>query len=204
VTVPDHAGVADAGPDFAGHLVRSVVEAVARDGAREPLVVATHSNAGYFAPLFAEALERASYEVAALVFVDAGVPAESGRTDLAGEFIGRLRELSVDGVLPRWTDWWPAEAVGELVPDPGLRKAVVAEQPRLPLAFYEQELETGTGWLERSCGYVWFGEPYDAGAEEAAARGWPVRQVPGAHLHMVVEPDAVAAAMTAVAAELTG
>jgi hypothetical protein len=48
------------------------------------------------------------------------------------------------------------------------------------------------------CAYVWFGEPYDAAAERVSAHGWPTTHVPGHHLHMLVDPDAVAAAVLGI------
>ena len=202
VTLVDLDGVADAGPDFAGFITRRVVECATRDDASEPLVVATHSNCGYFAPLIADALDQASYAVAALLFVDAGIPDASGTTDLAGEFIVRLRELAVHGVLPRWTDWWPADVVEELVPDAHMRAEVVADQPQLPMRFYETPVITGKDWTRRRCGFVWFAPPYDEQAAVAAGLGWPVERVPGQHLHLVVDAEAVTKAMIAVVQEL--
>jgi hypothetical protein len=37
--------------------------------------------------------------------------------------------------------------------------------------------------------------------DEAARLGWPVRDLPGGHLHMLARPAEVAAAITALAAE---
>jgi hypothetical protein len=37
-----------------------------------------------------------------------------------------------------------------------------------------------------------FGPSYAAMAEDARERGWPVSEIPGEHLHQIVEPAAVA------------
>ena len=40
--------------------------------------------------------------------------------------------------------------------------------------------------------YVLFArEAYQEMADEARARGWPVRHIPGEHLHQIVDPAAV-------------
>jgi hypothetical protein len=56
-------------------------------------------------------------------------------------------------------------------------------------------------WRSCRAGYLTFSEPYRQQAGEAARLGWPVREVPGGHLHMVVSPAEVAAAITQLAAE---
>jgi len=78
---------------------------------------------------------------------------------------------------------------------------VVEEQPRLPLSYYEQAVPVPDGWDEHPCGYVIFGEAYESTAEEAAARGWPVRRLPGHHLHQIVDPAAVTDALLAAVRE---
>jgi hypothetical protein len=45
------------------------------------------------------------------------------------------------------------------------------------------------------------GPGYQAPAREAASRGWPVRELPGEHLHMLVRPADVATAIIGLAAE---
>jgi hypothetical protein len=57
------------------------------------------------------------------------------------------------------------------------------------------------GWATPPCGYLWFGTPYDKGAAQAAAYGWPTAHLPGSHLHMLSDPDAVAAAVLHMAGD---
>nr|MDT0656407.1 hypothetical protein [Micromonospora sp. DSM 115978] len=77
---------------------------------------------------------------------------------------------------------------------------VAAEQPRLPLSYYEQQLPVFAGWDHRPCGYLLFGPPYDHEAQESRTRGWSVAEVPGGHLHQLVDPDAVTAGILTITA----
>jgi hypothetical protein len=51
--------------------------------------------------------------------------------------------------------------VAPLFPDQATRQAVTAEQPRLPLAYYEALVPVPTGWDAQPCAYLLFGPPYD-------------------------------------------
>ena len=58
--------------------------------------------------------------------------------------------------------------------------------------------ETGAraaGWDDHPCGYLLFSPPYEDQAALARERGWPLRSVPGEHLHQVIDPDQVARAL---------
>ena len=79
-----------------------------------------------------------------------------------------------------------------MFPDAGIREEVTVEQPRLPLACYQEQVPVPAGWDDHPCGYLLFGPPYDAQAREAQRRGWAVRSLPGAHLHQTVDPAGVA------------
>ena len=52
--------------------------------------------------------------------------------------------------------------------------------------------------LPRLSGYLLFGPPYDCMARDARERGWDVVQIPGGHLHHLVDPGAVAARIIAM------
>ncbi len=97
--------------------------------------------------------------------------------------------------VPAWTTWWPEADVTRLFPDAETRAAVEAEQPRLPVSYYEQRIPAPAGWDDRPCGYLVFGPPYDAVARDARDRGWTVAEVPGGHLHQLTDPGAVAAVL---------
>jgi hypothetical protein len=89
--------------------------------------------------------------------------------------------------------------VAPLFPDPATREVITSEQPRLPLAYYEEQVPVPDGWEDHRCAYLLFGPPYDAQAREARQRGWGVRSLPGAHLHQVVDPGGVARSLLGLA-----
>ncbi len=110
--------------------------------------------------------------------------------------------MAVAGRLPRWTEWWHPEEVARLLPDPSVREAVAAEQPSLPLAFYEQVLPQPGHRGHAVFGYLLFGPPYEAQAADAVERGWLVEHEPGLHLHHVIDPDSVARRLVAMTQRL--
>jgi hypothetical protein len=194
--VPSLLGVTDAAPPFWPGIARRVADAAAGLPAGVPLVVAAHSNAGYFVPVIVEALRA---PVAGCMFVDGALPARTGPTRVVSSSLpDRLRAAATGGRLPPWTDWWPDADIARLIPDPGTRRAVVAEQPRLPLAYYQQEIPVPAGWDAAPCGYLWFSEHYAPRARDARERGWRVEHLPGQHLHQLVDPEAVAARLIAM------
>jgi hypothetical protein len=105
------------------------------------------------------------------------------------------------GRLPQWTAWWEESDVAPMFPEVRTRGAVSAEQPRLPLSYYEELVPTVAGWDNRPCGYLLFGPPYERVAEDAGQRGWAVDQVSGQHLHQLVDPHAVADRIVAMTRE---
>ncbi|MEV4512390.1 alpha/beta hydrolase [Dactylosporangium sp. NPDC049525] len=195
--VPSLLGVTDAAPPFWPGIARRVADAVAGLPAGAPLVVVAHSNAGYFVPVIVEALRE---PVAGRVFVDAALPARTGPTRIVASSVpDRLWTAGSDGRLPPWTAWWPDADVAGLFPDPGTRRAVEAEVPRLPFTYYQQEIPVPDGWDAGPCGYLWFSEHYGPKAQDAGERGWDVEHLPGQHLHQLVEPEAVAARLVKLA-----
>jgi hypothetical protein len=189
--VPDLTGVSAGGAPYWPRVVAAVRAAVPADG---PLVLVVHSNAGFFLPVVKEGLGE---RVVACVFADAHIPPGEGLVKTAEEaFLPFLHDLAgPEGVLPRWTDWWDEEDVVAMLPDPAVRIRVAAEQPRLPLDYYTQPIPVPAGWDTVRCSFLWYGPPYDAVAEEAARRGWPVTRVPGMHLHQIVDPEGVTDAL---------
>jgi hypothetical protein len=193
--VPSLLEVADAGPPFWPTVTRLVGEALAGISPEAPVVLVAHSNAGLFVPLILETAER---PIAGCVFVDAALPARSGPTPVAApELVDFLRPKLTGGRLPRWTDWWDESDVAPMFPDEETRRTVSAEQPRLPLSYYEQQIPVPDGWDDVPCSYLLFGPPYDVVAQDARERGWAIEHVPGLHLHQLVDPDAVTASIAA-------
>ncbi|MEU8228103.1 alpha/beta hydrolase [Actinoplanes sp. NPDC048967] len=196
--VPSLVGVTDGDdPPFWPRVTDTVNAAVDRLPAGRPVVVVAHSNAGLLVPVIAHAARR---PVAGCLFVDARLPDRTGPSPAASpERLAHLRaKVATDGRLPPWTTWWDEDDVARLFPDRETRTAVSAEQPRLPLSYYEQRIPVPAGWDDRPCGYLLFGPPYDLMARDAGERGWAVDRLPGDHLHQLVDPDAVAARLVAL------
>src|SRR5215211_7890677 len=170
--VPSLLHVTDHGPPFWPRVVDVVRAGLGTAEQGQGLVLVAHSNAGLFIPVITMALPG---QVRGCIFVDAALPPASGAAPVA-----------------------PPE-VAALLPDQATRQAVTEEQPRLPLSYYEASVPVPTGWDARPCAYLLFGPPYDELASEARGRGWIVEQLPGRHLHQLVDPDGVARSLLAIA-----
>jgi len=199
VAVPSLLAVGDGGPPFWPRVVAAVSAGLSGTEPGQPLVLVAHSNAGVFVPVIARDLGR---PVACSIFADASVPGHDGRTPVADEgFLPFLRGLvGPDGRLPRWTDWWDEADVAPMFPEPQAREVITAEQPRLPLAYYLEQVPAPSGWDDHRCAYLLFSPSYRDQAAQARQRGWPVRSVPGEHLHQIVDPDGVTRALLELAA----
>ena len=71
----------------------------------------------------------------------------------------------------------------------------------MPAAFFE-EVVSGPG-LAVPAAYLLFSDVYADSARQAAGRGWPVTRLPGHHLAMLTEPEAVAATLLTAVGTLT-
>ncbi|MGY0020880.1 alpha/beta hydrolase [Streptomyces sp. YJ-C3] len=188
--VPSLLHVAADAPPFWPGIVRAVRDDLRHVPADQPVVLVAHSNAGLFLPVIRSGLDQ---PVTGSVFVDAALPARTGPTPVApSELLDLLRPMAVDGVLPRWTDWWDEADTAPMFADPAMRRTVVEEQPTLPLSYYEQHIPVPDGWDDHPCSYLLFGPPYEDLCAEARARGWRVAHLPGAHLHQLVDPAGTA------------
>jgi len=172
--------------------------AAAGDGLRD-VVLVPHSNAGLYAPLLAERLGAR-----ATVYVDAALPGDGADTALAPDrFLGLLRELADgDGLLPPWTQWWDEDDVRDLFPDASTRARVEAGEPRLPLSYFTSRVAVPAGWADRPSAYLAFGDTYADEIASAHQHGWPVTGLSGRHLHQLVAPREVAAAISDLAERL--
>ncbi|WP_323376125.1 alpha/beta hydrolase [Streptomyces sp. RB17] len=190
VRVPSLQHIGASGPPFWPRVVAAVRDDLRQVPADRPVTLVAHSNAGLFLPTIRSGLD---HRVAGSIFVDAALPARTGPTPVASpEVLAFLRPMAVNGRLPRWTDWWDEADVAPMFPDPVTRRTVVEEQPTLPLSYYEQRVPVPDGWDDHPCSYVLFSPPYDGLAAEARARGWRVVQLPGEHLHQIVDPAGTA------------
>lgn len=149
-----------------------------------------HSNAGAYVP--ALLMQR---RVVAALFVDAVLPPGSGQIPLApSAFLDFLRDKADDhGLLPPWTTWWDEASMAALFPDAEIRARIEREQHQLPVSYFEESLPVPEGWDRSPMAYLAFGDTYVEERDEAARRGWPVSTLPAGHLHMLIDPDRVAA-----------
>ena len=198
--VPSLRHITDEEPPFWPQVVDAVHASLDTADQGQGLVLVAHSNAGLFLPVIAAALPG---QVRGCIFVDAALPPASGAAPIAPpELLALLRDKASGGLLPRWTDWWDEEEVAPLFPDQATRQAVTEEQPRLPLSYYEASVPVPAGWDAQPCAYLLFGPPYDELASEARGRGWIVQQLPGRHLHQLVDADGVARSLLAIADQM--
>lgn len=163
------------------------------------LLLVPHSNAGLYVAALAQARP-----VRGTVFVDAGLPSGQPSTPAAPpafrQFLGGL--VDSEGLLPPWTQWWDATEVGALFPDPATHAAVEQDQRRLPLSYFDAEVPSPPGWEALPAAYLAFGDTYADERSSAQRHGWPVRTLPGEHLHVVMDPEGVADALLGLIGEL--
>lgn len=197
VVVPSLHGFASGGPPYAQRLTELAARQV-QAGPRDSVVLVTHSGAGAFAGQLARAI-GAGETIA--VFADAGLPGPDGGGPVVdAAFLPYLHQIARDGIVPPWPQWWPDEDLSPLFPDEHAQREVTAEAAALPLAFYEEILPpVPAGWPPGRAGYLLFSPGYRPVADQAAGLGWPVTEVPGEHLHMLVSPAEVADAIAALA-----
>ena len=198
--VPSLLNVTDHGPPFWPRVVDAVRAGLGTVRQDQGVVLVAHSNAGLFIPVITAALAG---QVRGCIFVDAALPPAFGAAPVAPpELLALLRDKASGGLLPPWTDWWDEEEVAPLFPDQATRQAVTEEQPRLPLSYFEGSVPVPAGWEAHLCAYLLFGPPYDELATEARGRGWVVKQLPGAHLHQLVDPGGVAGLLLAIVQQM--
>src|SRR5580658_7391758 len=205
VVVPSLAGVTDGGPPYYRRLASRVAGEVAGACAGCRVVLAGHSGAGALLPAIAEEIavrgDAADVVVHGAIFVDAILP-HPGQTwfETAPASLGEhLVGLARGGVLPRWHEWFPAEAVAALMPEVALRQRFVADLPELPLAYFYETAPLVPGWPPAHCAYLRLSEAYDEFADEAERLGWPVRREDADHLAMLTQPDRIGAVLEQLA-----
>jgi hypothetical protein len=166
---------------------------------QDGVVLVPHSNAGLYAPALTEAVA-----CRATVFVDAALPSSTPRTPLAPpQLMARLRELADDtGRLPPWTRWWEPADLDRLFPDDTWRQRIEATQPRLALSYFTSRMRVPEGWAARPAAYLAFGSTYAHETAVARGHGWPVAVLEGTHLHMLDDPETVAARILGLLEEL--
>jgi hypothetical protein len=194
VAVPSLAG--REAPYWPSHVAR-IVEA-ADDFGDGPVLLVAHSGAGPLLPLAAQALED---RAAACIYADAMLPTNgASRLDtLPADLVRDAFGPAADGIWPAWGAAWPESVWERLIPDAAARRVFRGELAPTPVAIYAEPLPNAP---DRACSvYLQFSEGYDAEAEAAHAAGWEVHRLECGHLHMLVEPAAVAAKLAELSRE---
>jgi hypothetical protein len=194
VTVPDGTAAMEAGGP---HYAAVAAAVAAQAGGAERTVLVAHSGSGALLPAIAAAVPG----TAGAVFVDALLP-HPGRSWMDGAS-AVLREhlvsIAEGDRLPKWTDWFPPEAIAGLLPDRAERERFAAAVPRVPLSYFAEAAPDSGAWPPPWCAYVRLSEAYEGEAAEAERSGWPVRRIDGDHLSLMTRPEAVAAVIAALA-----
>lgn len=158
----------------------------------QPLLLVTHSGAIHLLP----SLRRMTLNpVTGYVVMDGSLP-ENGlsRLDLTvhqDPQVGiRTREkLDADGATPLLD----AFAYAELVPDPDLRRAMMAEHQAQGRPYWEDPITVPEGWPEAPAAYISSSPGYVVFADLAQKSGWTVRKLEGGtQFDPILRPGAVA------------
>lgn len=153
------------------------------------VVLVAHSNAGLLAPLVSE-----RRHVVGLVLVDAVLPTPGAHPMASEPLLDRVAPLAdTDGLLPRWTHWWPEEDVAALFPPGPVRWEIEGGQPRVTLEYLRSTVDVPADWPHATPGaYLAFGDTYAEDRSRAEALGWPTAELDGRHLHQLMDPKVVA------------
>jgi len=176
----------------------SAAQELNRQAAGQPVVLVAHSGAGALLPAIRQAMRR---PVAGYICVDAGWPVDGqSRLETFGDEAASFRAfLEAGGRFPNWTQY----DLDEIVPDAELAARLAADQRPRSLPFWEEPIPVFGDWPDAPGGYLLFSETYRASAERARAAGWPVREMPAGHFHMLVDANAVAEALLKLAAPMS-
>ena len=163
----------------------------------EPIILVAHSGSGPLLPAIREAIGAHKVDVAAYVFVDAGIPIDGhSRLDMMAlespEWAAQFRQyLESGGHFPNWSD----EQLCEVIPDPALRQRLLADLRPRGWAFFTESIPVFQGWPDAPCGYIRLSPAYDHPSTEAQRCGWVTAELLAGHFHMLVNPQQVAELM---------
>jgi hypothetical protein len=154
-------------------------------------VVVAHSGAGAFVPSIFELMAA---PIKSMVFMDALLP-HPGRSwfeTLPNGTAEKVRASAVDGFAAPWPEWLPDGTLRQLLPDDGVRQTLIAEAPKVPLAYLSATAPCPGRWSDAlGCSYIQLSPAY-AGETEAAERlNWPVERLAGHHLSMMTQPELI-------------
>ena len=164
------------------------------------VVLVGHSGAGPLLPAIGKLAGNRGCEarVSGYLFMDCDLPRDgASRLDLFDQpdAAAALRARAERGWLRPWRD----VDLAELLTDAAVRAAFVTEQPRTPLALYEEPIRVPDDWPEAPCGYLQLSAGYPTRGRETPrwgnprraadsrraprasrpAHGWAPRRVPG-------------------------
>lgn len=164
-----------------------------------PTVVVAHSAACPRAPLLVSELLARGWPITTMLLVDGRFP--DGKAFTANERYASMLDRMVrpDEYLPPWPRWWGSLVEG-LVVDAEARNLLLSEAAPVPRTWFDQgcpvpELPDTIGR-----GFLSFGPGYAEACDQAFDQGWLTMRLTGDHLHQMVEPDRVAAALMAMVA----
>jgi hypothetical protein len=154
-----------------------------------PSVLIGHSGIGPVLPHIASLCGN----VVAAVYADASLP-QPGRCWL--ESFPSPPELIEGAWVP---NMWQDEATWDLV---GIaahdrRRRLAGSARRLPIEVYREPYPVPEAWQSLPSGYLAFvpNAFYAPIVARATALGWPVREMPGAHFEMLVDPVGVTSSL---------
>lgn len=194
VAAPALTEPADAERPWWRHHAGAAARGLASLPADRSVVLVGHSGAGPLLPAVGRALGR---PVAAYLFVDAGIPRDGySRLGLMGAedsaFAAELgTQLAAGGRFPAWSD----DDLRTVIPDPDLRRGLLAELRPRPLAFFTEPIPVPAGWPDAPCGYLRLSLAYAVPAEAARRAGWACREIEAGHFQAMVDPVAVTDAL---------
>lgn len=156
-----------------------------------PLLLVGHSGAGPLLPAIRQVAER---DVAAYIYVDAGIPEDgAGRLDLLRAEMPEVAEplrshLDGGGRYPEWSD----DDLRAAVPDEVQRQTLLREMQPRDLSFWTEPLPVFSGWPDAPCAYLQLSPGYAVPAQHALKDGWLHRRLDGGHFALLTDPEAVA------------
>jgi hypothetical protein len=163
-----------------------------------PVVVVGHSAACPRVPLAAQSLLDAGWNVSAMICVDGRFPDGRAFTDSGPQFADMLDGMvRPDDYLPPWPRWWGSLVEG-LVVDPAARNKVFNEARPVPRRWFDHACPVPDVPASVGRAFLCFGDGYLESGDRAHNEGWLTYRLAGDHLHQVVAPGPVAAALLAM------
>lgn len=187
VSIPDYSNVLQGSPSYYEKIVRAACGVVG-DGNR--IVLVAHSGAGALVPAVA-----AVCKTSAAIFVDALLPhpGKAWFETIPDALKAHLKKLTRDGRVPPWHEWWPKNAIKEMLGDQAAYERFASELRSLPLAFFEEAAPSSSTPAGLRCAYLQLSAGCEAEAQAAERSGWITAHFPRHHLAMLTHPEDVAA-----------